>query len=63
MRAATSRSDGRLARFQARKRDCSSGAGSEQLSALPDGRIAYDLRHPWSNDTTRLVFEPLTFLE
>ena len=37
--------------------------GSERLSELPDGRIAYDLRHPWSDGTTRVVFEPLSFLE
>ena len=34
-----------------------------RLSELPDGRIAYDLRHPWSDGTTRVVFEPLSFLE
>lgn len=36
---------------------------AERLSELGDGRIAYDLRHPWSDGTTRVVFEPLTFLE
>jgi len=29
---------------------------------LPDGRIAYDLRQPWSDGTRRIVFEPLAFL-
>jgi hypothetical protein len=30
---------------------------------LSDGRIAYELRHPWSDGTTRVVFEQLSFLE
>jgi hypothetical protein len=36
---------------------------TERLSELPDGRIAYDLRRPWSDGTHRIVFEPLAFLE
>jgi len=36
---------------------------AERLSELPDGRIAYDLRRPWSDGTSRIVFEPLAFLE
>jgi len=36
---------------------------AEWLSELPDGRIAYDLRRPWSDGTSRLLFEPLAFLE
>jgi hypothetical protein len=36
---------------------------AERLSELPDGRIVYDLRHPWSDGTTRVVFEPQSFLE
>jgi hypothetical protein len=35
----------------------------QRVHELPDGRIAYDLRHTWSDGTTRVVFEPLTFLE
>jgi hypothetical protein len=33
---------------------------SERLSELDDGRIAYDLRRPWSDGTHRIVFEPLS---
>jgi len=33
------------------------------MPELPDGRIAYDLRRPWSDGTSRLLFEPLAFLE
>jgi hypothetical protein len=35
---------------------------SERLSELDDGRVAYDLRRPWSDGTHRLVFEPVDFL-
>jgi len=35
---------------------------SERLSELEDGRVAYDLRRPWSDGTHRIVFEPLDFL-
>ena len=48
----------RLCRYVARP-----AIATERLSELPDGRIAYDLRHPWSDGTTRVVFEPLTFIE
>ena len=48
----------RLCRYTARP-----AIATERLHELPDGRIAYDLRHPWSDGTTRVVFEPLTFLE
>jgi hypothetical protein len=48
----------RLCRYVARP-----AIATERLSELPDGRIAYDLRHPWSDGTTRVVFEPLSFLE
>jgi hypothetical protein len=34
----------------------------ERLSELEDGRVAYDLRRPWSDGTHRIVFEPLDFL-
>jgi len=36
---------------------------TERLSELPDGRIAYDLRRPWSDGTSRIVLQPLAFLE
>jgi len=36
---------------------------TERLSELPDGRIAYDLRRPWSDGTTAIPFEPRAFLE
>ena len=32
---------------------------TERLSILPDGRIAYQLRHRWRNGATRVIFEPL----
>jgi hypothetical protein len=35
---------------------------TERLSELEDGRVAYDLRRPWSHGTHRIVFEPLDFL-
>lgn len=35
---------------------------TERLHELPDGRVAYDLRHTWSDGTTRVVFEPRTFI-
>ncbi|MCP4039502.1 MAG: transposase, partial [bacterium] len=35
----------------------------ERLSELPDGRIAYRLRHPWRDGTTHVVFEPTELLE
>lgn len=36
---------------------------TERVHELPDGGIANDLRHTWSDGTTRVVFEPLAFLE
>ena len=48
----------RLCRYAARP-----AVATKRLHELPDGRIAYDLRHNWSDGTTRVVFEPLTFLE
>ena len=48
----------RLCRYVARP-----AIATERLSELADGRIAYDLRHPWSDGTTRVVFEPQSFLE
>jgi hypothetical protein len=48
----------RLCRYVARP-----AIATERLSELPDGRIAYELRHPWSDGTTRVVFEPQTLLE
>ncbi len=35
----------------------------ERLLELPDGRIAYRLRHPWRNGTTHVVFEPTELIE
>ena len=35
---------------------------SERLSELDGGRVADDLRRPWSDGTHRIVFEPLDFL-
>jgi hypothetical protein len=33
------------------------------LSELPDGRIAYELRHPWRDGTTHVVFTGVELLE
>lgn len=48
----------RLCRYMARP-----AVATDRLHELPDGRLAYDLRHPWSDGTSQVVFEPLTFLE
>jgi hypothetical protein len=32
---------------------------TERLSILPDGRVAYQLRHRWRNGATHVIFEPL----
>jgi len=48
----------RLCRYAARP-----AIATDRLHELPDGRLACDLRHPWSDGTTRVVLEPLTFLE
>ncbi len=32
---------------------------TERLSILPDGRVAYRLRHRWRNGATHVMFEPL----
>jgi len=48
----------RLCRYVARP-----ALASERLHELPDGRLAYDLRNPWSDGTWQVVFEPLTLLE
>jgi hypothetical protein len=33
-----------------------------RLSQLPDGRLSYELKTPWRNGTTHVIFEPLEFL-
>jgi len=35
----------------------------ERLSRLPDGRVLYELRHPWRDGTTHVAFLPLEFVE
>jgi hypothetical protein len=35
----------------------------ERLSELPDGRIAYRLRHPWRDGTTHVVFTGIELIE
>lgn len=47
----------RLCRYVARP-----ALAGERLSELPDGRIAYELRRPWSDGTRRIVLQPLAFL-
>lgn len=36
---------------------------TERLEELPDGRVQYQLRRPWSDGTTAIVYEPLELLE
>jgi hypothetical protein len=36
---------------------------TQRLSELPDGRIAYELRHPWRDGTTHVVFTGVELLE
>jgi hypothetical protein len=36
---------------------------TERLSKLPDGRIAYRLRHPWRDGTTHVAFTELELVE
>ena len=35
----------------------------ERLRRLADGRVRVELKRPWSDGTTPLLFEPLEFLE
>ena len=48
----------RLARYIARP-----PIATKRLSELPDGRIAYELRHPWRDGTTHVVFSGVELLE
>ena len=34
-----------------------------RLSQLPDGRLCYELKRPWSDGISHVVFEPLEMLE
>jgi hypothetical protein len=36
---------------------------TERLEELPDGRVQYRLRKPWSDGTTAIVYHPLELLE
>jgi hypothetical protein len=36
---------------------------AERLALLSDGRVLYQLRHPWRDGTTHVVFQPLELLE
>ena len=36
---------------------------TERLERLPDGRVVYEFKRPWRDGTSRVVFEPLEFLE
>src|SRR5437867_5438349 len=47
----------RLLRYAARP-----ALALERLSKLPDGRLVYRLKRPWSDGTTDLVFEPQDFI-
>ncbi len=47
----------RLCRYVARP-----PVATERVSLLPDGRVAYGLRHRWRDGTTHVAFEPLDFL-
>ena len=48
----------RLCRYVARP-----ALSTERLSLSKQGNVLLHLRRPWRDGTTRLVFEPLTFLE
>jgi hypothetical protein len=48
----------RLCRYVARP-----ALSTERLSLSKQGNVLLRLRRPWRDGTTRLVFEPLTFLE
>jgi hypothetical protein len=48
----------RLCRYVSR-----SPVATERLSELPDGRIAYELRHPWRDGTTHVVFTGTELVE
>jgi len=36
---------------------------TERLSSLQDGRLLYELRHPWRDGTTHVAFEPLELID
>jgi hypothetical protein len=36
---------------------------NDRLRLLPDGRVRVELKRPWGDGTTHLVFEPVEFLE
>jgi hypothetical protein len=47
----------KLCRYVARP-----AVATERLSALPDGRLLYHLKHRWRDGTTHVVFERLEFV-
>jgi hypothetical protein len=47
----------RLLRYAARP-----ALASERLSRLPGGTVVYQLKRPWRDGTTDIVFEPLDFI-
>ena len=47
----------RLLRYAARP-----ALASERLSRLPGGKVVYQLKRPWRNGTTAVVFEPQDFM-
>lgn len=47
----------RLCRYAARP-----PVATERLAELADGRLSYELKRPWSDGTTHVVFEPVDFL-
>jgi len=36
--------------------------GCDRLTLTPDGQVRLELRHPWADGTTHLVFDPVSFL-
>ncbi len=42
---------------------CRPALSSERLSLDERGRVLLELRHPWRDGTTHIVFDPLVFLE
>jgi hypothetical protein len=48
----------RLIRYMARP-----PLATERLERLPDGRLVYEFKRAWRDGTSRVVFEPLEFIE
>ena len=36
---------------------------SNSISLSPEGKVIYELRHPWRDGTTHFIFDPLEFID